>query len=219
MFQILDTLHTLSKRFSSNFRGLALDGATRYGAFPETRLSQVRPTRGLAMSCPLIRAPLVSFHISFSLSLSLCCRSSAVYPLCKRWRPTPLALDMATPAERFKSSVRVIKRRAGPIVLRAMSRSFVFYGDLRLGSFAKSAKTFALRNTLMNLNESFVIVFCLSILIWNRVVSASTLRESGSWKPKLWISFAMYFIIHVSINNLLFKIRETVVGRERGTRK
>lgn len=26
-------------RFSSNFRGLALDGATRYGAFPETRLS------------------------------------------------------------------------------------------------------------------------------------------------------------------------------------
>lgn len=56
---------------SSNFRGLALDGATRYGAFPETRLSQVRPTRGLAMSCPLICALLVFFHMSFSLSLSL----------------------------------------------------------------------------------------------------------------------------------------------------
>lgn len=49
---------------------------------------------------------------------------------------------MATPAERFKSSVRVIRRRADRSigVLRVMSRSLVFYGDLRR-RFLQNLKT------------------------------------------------------------------------------
>lgn len=49
----------------------------------------------------------LAFSLSPPLSLSL--PFVRVYPLCKRWRPTRRALDMATPAERFKSSVRVIR--------------------------------------------------------------------------------------------------------------
>lgn len=185
---------------SSNFRGLALDGATRYGAFPETRLSQVRPTRGLAMSCPLICALLVFFHMSFSLSLSLSLSAAVrrVYPLCKRWRPTPLALDMATLAERFKSSVRVIKRRVDRSNNHRFARSFVFYGDLRLRSFAKSENSrYEIRLWIgMDRSWSFVVVSAFWYL-WNRMISyrwiRCTLQESGSWKVANVVYNILYF--------------------------
>lgn len=123
---------------SSNFRGLALDGATRYGAFPETRLSQVRPTRGLAMSCPLICALLVFFHMSFSLSLSL---SLLPFVACilyvngddlRRW-------PSIWPHWRNDLKVASASLRGESIDPAIVLRDpFVFYGDLRLRSFAKS---------------------------------------------------------------------------------
>lgn len=184
---------------SSNFRGLALDGATRYGAFPETRLSQVRPTRGLAMSCPLICALLVFFICrSRFLSLSLSAAVRRVYPLCKRWRPTPLALDMATLAERFKSSVRVIKRRVDRSNNHRFARSFVFYGDLRLRSFAKSENSrYEIRLWIgMDRSWSFVVVSAFWYL-WNRMISyrriRCTLQESGSWKVTNVVYNVLYF--------------------------
>lgn len=96
----------------SSWIGIALDGETRCcGAFPETRLPQVRPTRRLAMSCP--HSPARRLYLAFfPRVLSFLSRFHLAFVLYVNsdhaWRPTPRFLDMATPPGRFKSSVRVI---------------------------------------------------------------------------------------------------------------
>lgn len=131
------------------------------------------------------------------LSLSLSAAVRRVYPLCKRWRPTPLALDMATLAERFKSSVRVIKRRVDRSSHR-FARSFVFYGDLRLRSFAKSENSrYEIRLWIgMDRSWSFVVVSAFWY-VWNRMISyrriRCTLQESGSWKVANVVYNVLYF--------------------------
>lgn len=107
----------------SSWIGISPDGETRCcGAFPETRLAQVRPTRRLAMSCPHSPARRL-YLVFFSRVLSFLSRFHLAFVLYVNsdhaWRPTPRFLDMATPPGRFKSSVRVINVDPIPSIHRS----------------------------------------------------------------------------------------------------